>query len=107
MLQELFLQRNANEWVVGLKDAQIPAAQIATVDEAFSNPQTIERGLIVELEHPLLNNVMSIANPIRMSGTPAIYLLPPPLLGEHTVEILSELNFSSEEIGAASLSGAV
>jgi crotonobetainyl-CoA:carnitine CoA-transferase CaiB-like acyl-CoA transferase len=107
LLQELFLQRNANEWVVGLKDAQIPAAQIATVDEAFSNAQTIERGLIVELEHPLLNNVKSIANPIRMSGTPAIYLLPPPLLGEHTVEILSELNFSSEEIAAASLSGAV
>ena len=107
LLQELFLQRNAHEWVVGLKDAQIPAAQIATVDEAFSNPQTIERGLIVELEHPLLNNVKSIANPIRMSGTPAIYLLPPPLLGEHTVEILSELNFSSEEIAAASLSGAV
>jgi crotonobetainyl-CoA:carnitine CoA-transferase CaiB-like acyl-CoA transferase len=107
LLQELFLQRNANEWVVGLKDAQIPAAQIATVDEAFSNAQTIERGLIVELEHPLLNNVKSIANPIRMSGTPAIYLLPPPLLGEHTVEILSDLNFSSEEIAAASLSGAV
>jgi glutaryl-CoA transferase len=107
LLQELFLHRNANEWVVGLRDAQIPAAQIATVDEAFSNPQTIERGLIVELEHPLLNNVKSIANPIRMSGTPAIYLLPPPLLGEHTVEILSELNLSSEEIAAASLSGAV
>ena len=107
LLQELFVQRSASEWVVGLKDAQIPAAQIANVDEAFSNRQTIERGLIVELEHPLLKNVKSIANPIRMSGTPAVYLLPPPLLGEHTVQILSELNFTSEEITAASLSGAV
>jgi crotonobetainyl-CoA:carnitine CoA-transferase CaiB-like acyl-CoA transferase len=107
LLQELFLQRDANDWVVRLKDAQVPAALIANVDEAFCNPQAIERNLIVELEHPLLKNVKSIANPIRMSGTPATYRLPPPMLGEHTQEILSELNFSSEEIAKALASGAV
>jgi crotonobetainyl-CoA:carnitine CoA-transferase CaiB-like acyl-CoA transferase len=107
LLQEFFLKRHANDWVVGFKGAQIPAALIANVDEALSNPQTVERSLIVELEHSLLNNVKSIANPMRLSGTPAIYRLPPPMLGEHTREILAELNFSVEKIAEASLSGAV
>lgn len=107
LIQELLFQRDANNWVVRLKNAQIPAVLIANVDEAFYHAQAIERGLIVELEHPLLKNVKSVTNPIRMSGTPATYRLPPPMLGEHTLEILSELNFSSEEIAEASLSGAV
>ena len=107
LLQELFLQRNADEWVAGLKNAQIPAALIADVGEALSNPQAIERGLIVELEHPLLRNVKSIANPVRLSTTPTGYRLPPPMLGEHTEEILTELDFSSDEIAEAIRSGAI
>jgi crotonobetainyl-CoA:carnitine CoA-transferase CaiB-like acyl-CoA transferase len=107
LLQEFFLERNANDWVVGFKDAQIPAALIADVDEALCNSQAIERGLIVELEHSRLNSVKSIANPMCLSGTPSIYRLPPPTLGEHTQEILAELNFSVEKIAEASLSGAV
>lgn len=107
VLQELFHQWDANDWVTKLKGAEIPAALIDNVDEALCNPQPIERRLIVELEHPLLKNVKSVANPIRMSGTPATYRLPPPVLGEHTREILSELNFHSKEIAEASLFGAV
>lgn len=107
LLQELFLHRDANVWVAGLKDAEIPAALIANVDEALCNSQVIERGLIVELEHPLLKNVRSVANPIRMSGTPATYRLPPPMLGEHTRAILGELHFSPEEVAEAAACGAV
>lgn len=107
LLQDVFLQRSANDWVAGLKEVQIPAAPIANVDEALSNAQVIERNLIVELEHPLLNSARSIANPIRMSHTPAIYRLPPPLLGEHTHAILAELNYTLEKITEASLSGAI
>ncbi len=106
-LQELFFERDANEWVKALKDAQIPAALIADVDEALSNRQVIERGLLVELEHPVLRSVKSVANPIRMSGTPASYRMPPPMLGEHTREILAGLNFGADEIAEASLRGAV
>jgi crotonobetainyl-CoA:carnitine CoA-transferase CaiB-like acyl-CoA transferase len=107
LLHELFLERDAEGWVTALKDAQIPAALIANVDEAVSSRQAIERGLIVELEHPALKSVKTVANPIRMSGTPASYRRPPPTLGEHTGEILAGLDFAAEEIAAASLAGAV
>jgi len=107
LLQNMFLERNAIEWVAGLKNAQIPAALIADVDEALYSSQSKERGLIVELEHPLLNIVKSVANPLRMSGTPATYRLPPPMLGEHTQEILAELNFSDGEIAEATDAGGV
>jgi len=53
--------------------------------------QTLARGLIVQIEHPALGQVRSIANPIKFSDTPVSYRLPPPLLGEHTEEILRSL----------------
>jgi crotonobetainyl-CoA:carnitine CoA-transferase CaiB-like acyl-CoA transferase len=71
------------------------------VGEAVNDPQAIARGLIVEIKHPTLDVVRSIANPVRLSATPVLYRLPPPLLGEHSVEILQSLDYSSEEIAAA------
>ncbi len=69
-LQAILIQRDAADWVAECKQATIPAALINTVDEALSSEQAIARGLIVELEHPLLNSVRTIANPMRMSDTP-------------------------------------
>ena len=69
--------------------------------EAVNDPQALARGLIVEIKHPTLDVVRSIANPVRLSSTPVLYRLPPPLLGEHSVEILKSLDYSSEEIVAA------
>ncbi len=74
---------------------------IHTVGEAVNDPQALARGLIVEIKHPTLDVVRSIANPVRLSATPVLYRLPPPLLGEHSVEILQSLDYSSEEIAAA------
>jgi crotonobetainyl-CoA:carnitine CoA-transferase CaiB-like acyl-CoA transferase len=53
--------------------------------------------LIVQLEHPWLGHVRSIANPIKFSNTPISYRLPPPQLGEHTAQILQDLGYSSED----------
>jgi crotonobetainyl-CoA:carnitine CoA-transferase CaiB-like acyl-CoA transferase len=94
LLQEVLCGRDAGEWVTLLKQAAIPAALISQVDEALSSEQAIARGLIVELEHPLLNTVRSVANPMRMSATPPKYRLPPPMLGEHTAAVLSELGLA-------------
>ena len=69
--------------------------------EAVNDPQALARGLIVEIKHPTLDMVRSIANPVRLSSTPVLYRLPPPLLGEHSYEILQSLSYSSEQIALA------
>jgi crotonobetainyl-CoA:carnitine CoA-transferase CaiB-like acyl-CoA transferase len=101
MLYELFTQATAEEWLRRLSAEDIPAAAIHTVGEAVNDPQAQARGLIVDIKHPTLDVVRSIANPVRMSSTPVLYRLPPPLLGEHNQEILAGLGYSSDEIATA------
>jgi crotonobetainyl-CoA:carnitine CoA-transferase CaiB-like acyl-CoA transferase len=91
----------ADVWLSRMIAEDIPASAIQTVSEALHDPQALARGLIVEIQHPTLDVVRSIANPVRLSSTPVFYRLPPPLLGEHTREILHGLSYSSVEIDQA------
>lgn len=106
-VQKIFDQRSAAAWLEKLAQAQIPAAAIQTVGEALTDSQTLARGLIVEIEHPAIGIARSIANPVRLSATPPLYRLPPPMLGEHTTAILRELGCSPEEIAAARHNSAI
>ena len=100
LLQKIFKQAPAATWLDNFAAAKIPAAPINMVAEALEDNQTRARGLIVQLEHPTIGAAKSIANPIRFSNTPVSYRLPPPLLGEHTGEILQSLGYSAEEVRA-------
>jgi formyl-CoA transferase/CoA:oxalate CoA-transferase len=91
LLQQHFDSESRSTWLEKLAGAAIPAAPINAVPEALRDPQTLARGLIVQIEHPALGQVRSIANPIKFSDTPVSYRFPPPLLGEHTEEILRSL----------------
>jgi len=102
MLQKEFNRRGAQEWLDRLAAAEIPAAPINTVDEALNDAQTHARGMIVQLEHPALGMARSIGNPIKFSETPVSYRLPPPMLGEHTMQVLTGLDYSDEEARAMS-----
>jgi crotonobetainyl-CoA:carnitine CoA-transferase CaiB-like acyl-CoA transferase len=97
----LFERAPANEWISRLTAEDIPTSAIQTVGEALNDPQALARGLVVEIKHPTLDLVRSIANPVRFSSTPVVYRLPPPLLGEHCHEILQSLQYSDAEIAGA------
>jgi crotonobetainyl-CoA:carnitine CoA-transferase CaiB-like acyl-CoA transferase len=95
MLQERFDAEPRDMWLEKFTAAGIPAAPINTAAEALRDPQALARGLIVQIEHPALRGVRSIANPVRFSDMPVTYRLPPPMLGEHNDEILRALGISS------------
>jgi crotonobetainyl-CoA:carnitine CoA-transferase CaiB-like acyl-CoA transferase len=97
LLQQRFAEAPTATWVSRLMAADIPSAPIQTVGEALNDPQTISRSLIAELEHPILKTVRSIANPIRLEAQPILYRLPPPMLGQHNLQVLTELNFTDFE----------
>ena len=101
MLQRRFDAASSREWLRKLASADIPAAAMQTVGEALNDPQTLARGLVVEIEHPLLTKARSIANPVRLAEHQVLYRLPPPLLGEHNRQILGELSLSDSELESA------
>jgi crotonobetainyl-CoA:carnitine CoA-transferase CaiB-like acyl-CoA transferase len=103
----IFAKAPADEWLSRLNAEGIPASAIQTVGEALHDPQALARGLVVEIKHPTLDIARSIANPVRLSSTPVLYRLPPPLLGEHNHEILQSLAYSSPQIAHAVSQGAV
>jgi crotonobetainyl-CoA:carnitine CoA-transferase CaiB-like acyl-CoA transferase len=107
ILRLKFAEKPASSWLGKLAAARIPAAAIQTVPEALRDPHTLERELVVEIEHPLLGMARSVANPMRMSESPPVYRQPPPLLGEHTEIVLAELGWTPEQIAELKLEFAV
>jgi crotonobetainyl-CoA:carnitine CoA-transferase CaiB-like acyl-CoA transferase len=106
LLRNIFQRETAAAWLEKFAAAEIPAAPIHTVAEAVDDIQTRARSLIVQLKHPAMGTAKSIANPIRFSNTPVSYGLPPPLLGEHTAEILRSLGYSDDDVRAMAMASA-
>ena len=103
-----FLEHDSEHWLELLTTAGVPVGPINNIRDIFSEPYATERELVRQLQHPLAGEVATVANPVRFSGTPVEYRRAPPLLGQHTVEILSkELGFSQEKIAALSRDGAI
>jgi crotonobetainyl-CoA:carnitine CoA-transferase CaiB-like acyl-CoA transferase len=100
ILQKAFNEKPASKWLERFASAGIPAAKINGVSEALNDIQATARGLIVQLEHPTLGIVKTIANPMRLSDTPVSYRLAPPFLGEHTKQILQDLGYTAQETEA-------
>ncbi len=107
LLQEIIQSQEADYWLERFTEADIPCGPINFVDETLTDPQLLDRGMIVELEHLLIGMVRSIGNPVHLSQTPVSYRRSPPLLGEHNVEILSSLGYSQEEIRALEAEGVI
>ncbi len=78
-------------WIALLESVQVPCGPINTIDRVFADPQVAARQMRLDLPHPRTGTLPSIANPIRFSETPIEYTHAPPMLGQHTDEVLGEL----------------
>jgi crotonobetainyl-CoA:carnitine CoA-transferase CaiB-like acyl-CoA transferase len=87
-------------WLAALDAAEIPAGAINDVLAAFAGPQAQARGMTVDVEHPVLGTIRQAGVPFRFSATPASIRTAPPLLGEHSAEILADLGYTTGEIEA-------
>jgi crotonobetainyl-CoA:carnitine CoA-transferase CaiB-like acyl-CoA transferase len=88
LLRQTTVMRTTREWVAALESRAVPCGPINRLDEVFADPQVVARGLRVELPHPLAGTVPGVANPVRLSATPVVYRSAPPVLGQHTGEVL-------------------
>ncbi len=91
IIEKIMKQRSSEEWLQKLDKENIPCGPINTIDKVFANEQIQHRGMQFEISHPLAKNISMVANPIQFSKTPNKYDMPPPLLGEHTDEVLTDL----------------
>jgi crotonobetainyl-CoA:carnitine CoA-transferase CaiB-like acyl-CoA transferase len=91
IITPIFAERTTAQWIKDLEAANIPCGPINTVDQVFADPQAIARSLKVTMEHPVAGKLDLVASPLRLEKTPPEYRLPPPLLGQHTDEILAEM----------------
>jgi crotonobetainyl-CoA:carnitine CoA-transferase CaiB-like acyl-CoA transferase len=89
--------RNRAAWLEALEAAKVPCGPINDLADVFADPQVQQREMTVELPHPLAGNVRLVASPMKLSGTPVQYRRPPPLLGEHTAELLREFGLGEAE----------
>lgn len=98
LLAELLKTRKKQEWLSALEAAKVPCGAINNLGEVFADPHVQARGMTVAMPHPLTDTLRLVASPMKLSATPVQYRRPPPLLGEHTHEVLGELGWSGDEI---------
>ena len=107
-LEQLFLTRTADQWVTDLRAAKIPCGIINSMDRVFKHPQIEPLEMVVEMDHPTAEKIKLVGIPVKYSETPGSIRRPPPLLGQHTDEILSEfLDYTKTEIAALRKEGIV
>jgi crotonobetainyl-CoA:carnitine CoA-transferase CaiB-like acyl-CoA transferase len=100
LLAALMKARTRADWLESLEATKVPCGPINDLDDVFADPQVAQRGMTVEMPHPQAGRVRLVASPMKFSATPVQYRRPPPLLGEHTIEVLREFDLDDAAIEA-------
>lgn len=100
--------RSRDQWIAAFAAAGLPTGPINTVDQVFRDPQVLHRGMVEEIEHPTAGRVKLVGIPVKFTATPGEIRLPPPLLGQHTEEVLTGLlGLTASEIAALRTDGVI
>ncbi len=99
LLEVVMKTRPKAQWLAALEAAKVPCGAINSLAEVFSDPQVEARHMVTQWAHPVKGDLRLVSSPIKLSATPVRTDLPPPLLGQHTAEVLrSVLNYSEEKL---------
>jgi crotonobetainyl-CoA:carnitine CoA-transferase CaiB-like acyl-CoA transferase len=109
LIAEIFATRDMADWIATLEAAGVPCGPINTVPMALDDAQVKHRGMRIDIAHPVAGSVPQVASPMRFSEAGLVFDRAPPLLGQHTDEILRELGLDGTDhqaAGAAASAGA-
>ena len=99
LLEAILKTRTKADWLAALEAAKVPCGAINNLAEVFADPQIEARHMVTHWQHPVKHDLRLVSSPIKLSATPVRCDLPPPLLGQHTQEVLrSVLNYSDEKL---------
>lgn len=98
LIASVMRNRPRGDWLAALETAGIPCSPVNAIDEVFADPQVRARGLQMAIDHPEQDALPMVASPLRLSATPVRYRSAPPMLGQHTDEVLREFGWSPREI---------
>jgi crotonobetainyl-CoA:carnitine CoA-transferase CaiB-like acyl-CoA transferase len=97
-IEKSLMQRSSEEWTGALLAAGVPAAPIYDYAQALQSEQARARHMVMEMEHPVEGAIKALGFPVKMSETPQEVRYPPPLLGQHTEAVLTELGYDSVKV---------
>ena len=97
-MNDVIATRTKSAWIEAFDRAGVPAGPVHTIGEALAHPQTLARGMVVDLVHPQAGATKAIGCPVHFSKTPASVTRPAPMLGEHTREVLRSYDYADAEI---------
>jgi crotonobetainyl-CoA:carnitine CoA-transferase CaiB-like acyl-CoA transferase len=108
VLEDLMRTRTKAQWLPALEAAKVPCGAINNLAEVFADPHVRQRGMVDEWQHPLAPALRLVASPMKLSATPVRRDLPPPLLGQHTDEVLAGvLGWDADRIAAVRKEGVI
>lgn len=100
LMNRVLVKRGKSEWLAAFDAAGVPAGPVHDIGEALTHPQTLARGMVVDLVHPEAGPTRALGSPVHFSVTPTRIDRPAPLLGEHTRDVLRECGYTDAEVDA-------